>query len=295
MIMPRLRRCALLLVIPGLLLAGCRRKAPAADASSPRYALKGRVVAVDPERREVTIAHEDIPGFMPAMTMPYIVRGPDALLLRSLSPGDEVTAQLVVPDSRYWIEDLVVVKKGTPSSAAHTVVRPLPKPGDPLPDVALVNQDGGRIRLADYRGRAIALTFVYTRCPLLDFCPLMMKNFGAVHAALLTDARLREKTHLLTVSFDPAHDTPAILRAYGMPFQKTKPPFTQWELATGSLEAIRTLGEALDLDYVEEEHTFTHNLRTAVVDPEGRLFRLHTGNDWTPVQLVRELREATGG
>jgi protein SCO1/2 len=291
--MSRFRRSTLLLVIPGLLLAGCR-KAP--DASSPRYPLKGRVVAVDPDRREVTIAHEDIPGFMPAMTMPFVVRGEDALLLRTLSPGDEVTAQLVVPDSRYWIEDLVVVKKGTPSAAAgHAVVHPLPKPGDPMPDVTLVNQDGRKFRLADYRGRTLALTFVYTRCPLPDFCPLMMKNFAAVHAALVADSRLRAKTHLLTVSFDPVHDTPAVLRAYGKPYQKTDPPFTQWELATGTVGAIRTLGDALDLDYEEEEGSFVHSLRTAVLDPEGRLFRLHTGNDWTPDQLVRELREASGG
>lgn len=292
--MSRFRRSTLLLVIPGFLLTGCHRKAP--DASSPRYPLKGRVVAVDPDRREVTIAHEDIPGFMPAMTMPFVVRGEDALLLKTLSPGDEVTAQLVVPDSRYWIEDLVVVKKGTPSAAAgHAVVHPLPKPGDPMPDVTLVNQDGRKLRLADYRGRTLALTFVYTRCPLPDFCPLMMKNFAAVHAALVADSRLRAKTHLLTVSFDPVHDTPPVLRAYGKPYQKTDPPFTQWELATGTVGAIRTLGDALDLDYEEEEGSFVHSLRTAVVDPEGRLFRLHTGNDWTPDQLVRELREASGG
>jgi protein SCO1/2 len=292
--MSRVRRFTLLLAIPGLLLAGCHRKA--ADTSSPRYPLKGRVVAVDPDRREVTIAHEDIPGFMPAMTMPFVVRGEDTLLLQSLSPGDEVTAQLVVPDSRYWIEDLVVVKKGTPSSAAPPpTARRLPQPGDAMPDVTLVNQDGRRFRLADYRGRALALTFVYTRCPLPDFCPLMMKNFAAVHAALVADARLRAKTHLLTVSFDPVHDTPAVLRAYGKPFQKTAPPFTQWELATGTVGAIRSLGDALDLDYAEEEGSFVHSLRTAVVDPEGRLFRLHTGNDWTPDQLVSELREAAGG
>ena len=291
--MSRSRRVALLLVIPGLLLGGCRRTAPA--ASSPRYPLRGRVVAVDPDRREVTIAHEDIPGFMPAMTMPFVVRGEDALLLGSLSPGDEVTADLVVPDSRYWIENVVVVKKGVPSSAATVPrARRLPEVGDRLPDVTLVNQDGGKIRLADYRGRAVALTFVYTRCPLPDFCPLMMRNFAAAHAALVADAGLRRRTHLLTVSFDPVHDTPAVLRAYGKAYQKTEPPFTQWELATGSVEAIRTLGEALDLDYVEEEGSFTHSLRTAVVDPEGRLFRLHTGNDWTPDGFVKELREASG-
>ena len=122
----------------------------------------------------------------------------------------------------------------------------------------------------------------------------MMKNFAATEALLVADAQLRERTRLVTVSFDTKHDTPEVLRAFGLPFQKTRPPFTHWLLASGKDEAIRELGDALELDYVEQTASFTHNLRTAVVDPHGRLSRLYRGNDWQPRELVEALRGGAG-
>jgi protein SCO1/2 len=289
--MPSLHRLSHSLLLLTLCLAGCGGPPPETGPKS--YPLEGTVVAVNPAERTVTINHEEIEGFMPAMTMDFVVLEKDAALLEGLTPGDEITARLVVPDSRYWIEDLVVVKKGTPDpSATPHVHGHLADPGDELPDVSLVNQDGEAIRLSDFRGRALALTFVFTRCPLPDYCPLMMKNFAEAHAALLADESLADGTRLLTVSFDTEHDTPEILRRYGSPYQKTTPPFTQWELATGTEEAIRALAEPLGLDYVEESRSFTHNLRTAVLDPQGRLYRMFRGNDWTADELVSALREA---
>jgi protein SCO1/2 len=276
-----------------LSIAGCGDPPP--ESAPKSYPLKGKVVAVDVANRKITLAHEEIINFMPAMTMAFVVREEDAVLLDRVTPGDEVTARLVVPDSRYWIEDLVVVKQGEPDPDAP----PLPdagilRPGEAVPDVALVNQDGEAVRLSDYRGRSLAVTFVFTRCPLPDYCPLMMSNFAKAHAALTADVGLAARTHLLTVSFDPGHDTPDVLRTFGKPFQKTDPPFTHWELVTGTEEAIRTLGDPLGLDYVEETRSFTHNLRTAVIDPEGHLVRLLRGNEWTPAELVAALRAAAG-
>ena len=282
-----------LILLAALVSPACKREAP--PAAGQRYPLKGKVVEVDLANRKVTIAHEDIPGFMPAMTMPFVVLEKDATLLRGVGPGDEITATLVAPDSRYWLEDLVVVRKGVPDPNATPVPRAHePHPGDSMPDVGLVDQDGRPLRLPDYHGKAVALTFVFTRCPLPDFCPLMMKKFQAAHAALATDEALASRTHLLTISFDTKHDTPDVLRAFGKPFQKTAKPFTRWTLATGKDEAIRTLGGALELDYVEENRSFTHNLRTAVLDPEGKLRRLFRGGDWTPDELVAELKAAAG-
>jgi protein SCO1/2 len=291
--MPSLRSLAPPSVLLALVLAGCGDAPPESGVKS--YPLEGKVVAVDAANRKVTIDHEEIEGFMPAMTMAFMVREKDASLLDGVSPGDEITARLVAPDSRYWIEDLVVVKKGTPDPDAT----PPPDvhglhPGEPVPDVTLVNQDGDTVSLSDYRGRTLALTFIFTRCPLPDYCPLMMRNFAAAEAALIADEDLASRSHLLTVSFDTEHDTPGVLRAFGKPFQKTDPPFTHWELATGTEDAIRTLGGPLGLDYVEESRSFTHNLRTAVVDPEGHLHVLLRGNDWTPEELVAEIREAAG-
>jgi protein SCO1/2 len=288
-----LRRLAPFPLLLTFSLAGCSGPPPEAGAKS--YPLKGKVVSVDAANRKVTIDHEEIVGFMPAMTMAFVVLEKDAALLDGVTPGDEVTARLVTPDSRYWIEDLVVVKHGTPDPNAeppsheHAL-----HPGEALPDVHLVNQDGEEVSLSDYRGRALALTFVFTRCPLPDYCPLMMKNFAAAHAALVADDDLAASTHLLTVSFDTAHDTPEVLRAFGKPFQETDPLFTHWELASGTDEAIRALGGPLGLDYVEESRSFTHNLRTAVVDPEGKLHVLRRGNEWAPEELVADLRAAAG-
>ncbi len=282
-----------LALVAAILSAGCGPAPPESDGKS--YSLRGTVVAVDPANRKITIDHEEIPGFMPAMTMPFVVLEKDAALLEIVSPGDEVTARLVVPDTRYWIDDLVVIKKGVadpnapPPTAGHAL-----HPGDVLPDVALVNQEGETVRLSDYRGRALALTFIFTRCPMPDFCPLMMKNFAAVEATLVADADLRAGTHLLTVSFDTEYDSPEVLRAYGEPWQQTDPPFAHWELASGTEEAVRTLGVALGLDYVEESRSFTHNLRTAVIDPDGKLHRLHRGNEWSPDELADDLRAAAG-
>ena len=150
------------------------------------------------------------------------------------------------------------------------------------------------MRLSDYRGRALGITFIFTRCPLPDFCPRMMNHFADAHAALVADQELLTRTHLLTVSFDTEHDTPEVLLAYGKPFQKTSPEFSRWELATGTEEAIRELASALALDYYEEDGSFAHNLRTAVVDPEGNLHSLYRGNEWTVAQLLSDLRAAAG-
>jgi protein SCO1/2 len=288
-----LRRLPPLLLLLTFLFAGCAGPPP--DSGGKSYPLAGTVVAVDAANRKVTIDHEEIVGFMPAMTMAFVVLEKDAALLEGVTPGDEITARLVAPDSRYWIEDLVVVKRGTPDPNATPLsdLHPL-HPGEAVPDVPLVDQDGEAVRLSDYRGRALALTFVFTRCPLPDYCPLMMKNFAAAHATLAADEDLAARTHLLTISFDTGHDTPEVLRAFGKPFQKTDPPFTHWTLASGTDEAIRTLGAPLGLDYVEESRSFTHNLRTAVVDPEGNLHVLRRGNDWTPEELVADLRAAAG-
>ncbi len=270
--------------------AGCRREA--APKSGARHPVKGRAVSVNTDARTLTIAHQDIPGFMPAMTMEFVVLEKDAPLLGRIGPGDEVTATLVVSDSRYWLEDLVVVKKAAPGGAAKAAPGAEARIGASLPDVALVDQDGRAFRLRDLRGRALAMTFVYTRCPLPDYCPLMMRQFAQAERQLVADPALRDRTRLLTVSFDTRHDTPPVLRAFGRPFQSTTPPFSHWLLATGSEEAIRRLGGALELDYVEETASFTHNLRTAVIDPAGRLKELFRGNDWKPDQLVAALRRA---
>jgi protein SCO1/2 len=287
------RRLALSLALALGLAPGCRRAGPPADAQ--RYPIQGRVVAVDAARHRVTLAHAEIPGFMPAMTMAFEVGGQDTALLPAMAAGDAVVATLVFAGSSYWLEGLVVTKPalGVPGAPARAAPRE-PQPGDAAPDVALVDESGRALRLADYRGKALALCFIYTRCPLPDFCPFLMRSFARAHAALVADPELARRTALLSVSFDVEHDTPQVLRAYGLPFQKTRPPFTHWRLASGRLGELRKLALAYGLEFDEHEGYFTHNLRTAVLAPDGRLRRLMHGNDWQPQELVAELRAAAG-
>jgi protein SCO1/2 len=218
----------------------------------------------------------------------------DEALLNVAAVGDEVTATLVIQGSRYWLEDVAVTRRtpGTPrprpSGAAVEV-----KPGEGLPEVTLVNQDGRTLRLADYRGRALALTFIYTRCPLPDFCPLMMQNFVAVEAALAAEPALHSRTRLLAISFDTAHDTPEVLKRFGRSLAgKGSQPFAHWQFASGTDPEIRKLGNALGLEYDPDTGMWVHNLRTAVIGADGKLVRIIHGNDWKPAELVADLRAA---
>src|SRR6266849_4048987 len=194
----------LLLLLLGMIVLGpaCH---PRRSANEKRYPLKGKVVAVDKTDRTATIAHEDIAGYMPAMTMPFKIKN-DADL-EMLKPGDQVTATLVVDGLSSWIEITAIVEGGSPLTPT-AVVPGEPKPGDDIPDFQLVNQDGKRIHLTQYRGKAIALTFVYTRCPQPDQCTLMSNNFAAIDKELDKQPDIYNKTHLLTISFDPDYDTP---------------------------------------------------------------------------------------
>lgn len=269
--------------------------APAAAAvDTKRYPIKGRVVSVDRAKREATIAHEEIPGFMAAMTMIFPIRDGD--LPAAFQPGAEIVGTLAVADGGYWLEGVAVTRQaGMPSAPPATPPAPDPSPGALLPDAELLDQDGRTFRLSEHRGHALAVTFIFTRCPLPDFCPRMAGHFSRAQELLAREPGLLEQTRLLAISFDPAFDTPAVLKAWGAPYQRkvAGPPFRHWALATGKAATIRELAAFFGLVVEPDEGGFTHNLRTAVIGPDGRLRRLFRGNDWRPEQLVAELKSAT--
>ena len=293
----RLKACRSLLcalVALSLLASGCRREtaAPAAGAEK-RYPVRGAVVQVDFPDGRVVLDHEEIPDFMDAMTMPFAVR--DRALLNGLDAGDVVSATLVVNerDNRSWLEELRVVSKGQSIDSPSRTPGRDAKPGEAVPDVALVDQDGRPFRIADYKGKALAFTFIFVRCPLPEFCPRMTSHFAAIAKALAADAALYEQTRLLSISFDTAHDKPAVLKAYGAPFQPAGPPaFAHWALASGSPEEVRRIAEFFGLEYLPDKGRFNHNLRTVVVRPDGTVFRVHKGSDWEPEDVVSDLRAA---
>ncbi|HEX2269900.1 MAG TPA: SCO family protein, partial [Pyrinomonadaceae bacterium] len=182
-----------------------------ASGNEKRYDLKGTVVSVAPEKQQVTIAHEEVKGYMPGMTMPFTVRNKSDMQM--LVPNAEVTATLVVDDKQSWLENLFVVTKQDAGSPVADV--PQAKEGDEVPDYTLVNQDAKPIRIRNYRGKTLLLTFIYTRCPVPDYCTLMSNNFAQIERQLGQDPELYAKTHLLSISIDPAYDEPKVLRSYG--------------------------------------------------------------------------------
>ncbi|MBN2242316.1 MAG: SCO family protein [Acidobacteria bacterium] len=246
--------------------------------------MKGKVVAVDPERRQATLEHEEIPGYMGAMTMPFNVG--EQWALSALSPGQKVEATLVVQEGRSWIENIRI--SGIESIEAPEGTPVLPEPGDTVPDFELTDQDNRRIHMRQHRGRPLLLTFIYTRCPLPDYCPLMSGNFAAIHHRLQSLPQSEKIPRLLTVSFDTDFDTPAVLREYAARYMKPV-RFDRWGFATGSPEEIRAITGYFGLVYRKESGQIDHSLVTVLIDAEGKLARLYHGNQWRPVEVLRDL------
>jgi len=280
----RLPLCAVAIAV-SLLASACRR------SPEPRqYELNGQVLAVRPERREVVIKHQDIKGFMPGMTMPFTVR--DVELLSGREPGDLVTATLVVGETEAYLSRLTATGRAPlpgvppPEPVADVLVA-----GQSVTDAMLVDQDGKARPFSSFRGHRVALTFIYTRCPLPEFCPLMDRHFASIQKTLASTSALAD-VRLVTVTLDPEFDRPAILKAYA---SRRGADSAIWSFLTGDPQEVNRFSSQFGL-YVEQSANtptdITHNLRTAVVDPQGRLVTVHSGNSWTPAELVADLTAA---
>ena len=281
---PRRQLCLLAaILLASSLIYGCSSK----PTNEHRYELKGRVVSIDRAKGEVTVDHEDVKGYMPAMTMAFPLR--DAEALKVLEAGDGLQASLVITDEGYWL-DTPVITKSIPgvSPAAPPAGASEPQPGAEVPDVKLVNQDGRPFSLKQFRGRALVVTFVYTRCPLPDYCPLMSANFAQLNSALLKEEALGGRAHLLSVTLDPEYDRPSVLRAYGATYAGGR--FDRWDFATGDPAEVRRLAEFCGLTYKAEGGQVVHSLRTAVVAPDGKLLKIYRGNEWKPDEVLGDLR-----
>ncbi len=295
MTLPRFTLAIALLAISANL--GC---APA-DGTT-RYPLKGKIEGLDILDRELLVAHETIPGLMPAMTMPF--KMPEAtgflarfqgMRLERLRRGDVITATLVVKANESWIEKVNVVRYEPPPGMTAPVPKES-KEGESVVDVRLEDQDGKTLRISDYRGKVLVLTFIYTRCPIPEFCPRMMKNFQDLENLIESDSDLREKGRLLSVSFDVEFDHPEVLQAFGSAFVKDRGtgPFARWKLATGAKEEVGRLGQFFGLVFFKEGGDFAHSLVTVVVGPDGKLVKEFSGNDWSVQEAHAAMRQAIG-
>ena len=279
--------CLSLLAIASCLTT-CHKEKP---LPQQRYDLRGKVVAVDANAGTLTVAHQSIPGYMGAMTMSFIVK--DQWAFNVLKPGQTVSATLVIEAGHSWLEGLVVTEEGKPGSDSlappGSVTSAL---GQEVPDLSLVNQDGKRIHLHQYHGKALLLTFIYTRCPLPDYCPLMSRNFAQIAEQVRRDPRLSASTHLLSISIDPEFDTPDVLRAYGRNYAGSLHPFDRWEFATGTPEEVRKVAEFFGLRYWTDRGQIVHSLVTVLIAPGGKVIQVYRGNDWQPAQVVSDLRNS---
>ena len=250
-----------------------------------RFQLTGVVVGREGSPPRIVVAHDAVSGLMPAMTMAFEV---GAAKPPSLNPGDRIVATLVLSETRTWLEDVTVTgRDGATGNDAAAATRAVP--GAVVPDVSLVDQDGAPFRLRDSAGRVRIVTFLYTRCPLPDFCPLMVKNLEAVRRRANEDG-LGSQLALLGVTLDPAVDTPSALHAYGESVLKGSNRFDQWTLATGTAAQIEDVAQFFGVGYRAEGGFVTHTLTTAVVSHDGRVMRVFESNSWRPDDLYDVVR-----
>ena len=271
-------------------------------ASPPpkHYQLTGQILSITPENQEVLVKHGDIPGFMPGMTMPYKVK--DAALLDGRQPGDLITATLEVGELSASLT--TITKTGSapiddPSAGPAITAADFVDPGEAVPDKALVNQDGKPAPISSLRGHRVALTFIYTRCPLPDFCPLMDKHFQEMQKAVQQTPALAD-VRLVSVTLDPAFDTPAVLKRHAASLKADR---AVWAFLTGTPDEVAAFARSFGVTAEAESSTaaapaalpsstLVHNLRTAVIDPDGRLVKAYSGNMWTPAELLADLKAA---
>jgi protein SCO1/2 len=265
-----------------VLVSACDREAPARQ-----YELSGQILAIEAARNEVLIKHDNIQNFMPAMTMPFTVKDP--ALLSGREPGDLVTATLVVGETNAYLSSLT--RTGHAKIETPAVVSDAPRilmPGEPVADALLVDQQDKPRPFSSFRGHRVAITFMFTRCPLPDFCPRMDRHFAAVQKSIQSAADMRD-VRLISMTLDPEFDTPAVL---GKHAARLGADPTIWSFVTGEPNAAAQFARQFGIFTEKDLGTganLTHNLRTAIIDPDGKMVKVHSGNDWTPADLVADL------
>ena len=292
-------------VVSGLLAAtllaasGCRQAPAPAAAAGPvkHYPISGKVIGTNAASEEVELDGAAIPGFMAAMIMPYRLANPPEM--KNLHRGDRIAGTLDVGGAGTTLSAVRVldrteeIKELEPQSIAKPLVA-----GEAVPDFTLTDQNGRTLHLASYRGKTLLITFVYTNCPLADFCPRMSHNFADIDKQLAANPTLYAGTHLLTVSFDPVRDTPAALRSYGGAYtgRYTDEHFDHWTFAVPKQRDLASLLDFFDVGAVPRPGgSLEHTLSTIVVGPDGKVAKWYPGNQWTPADLLSEINKSLGG
>jgi protein SCO1/2 len=286
----------ILLIFSALLATSCQRSKPQA---TKRYHFTGRIISIDNQAQSASIDGDLIQGFMEPMVMSYKIK--PASMLRQLSPGDSISADIVVvdhdprdenADSDYWLENVKVTGHAAQPPANGPKAFHMPSPGEEVPDFAFTDQDGKHISLHQFRGKTVMVTFVYTRCPFPDFCPRVSSNFADVYKQLGSNPSLAE-AQLLSISFDPEHDTPKVLRNYGFSVAHTHDAalFRRWEFAAPKAADLPKIADFFALTVKPEGGMITHSLSTAVIGPDGKIVKWYHGGDWQVSDLIKDAAE----
>jgi len=284
-----MKRKAWIVLSPFLVavLLGCNRS-PQDTPLAPKeriFDVKGVVREIQTTEKMIVIEHETIPGYMDSMTMPFSVK--DTNLLAGIAVDNTVKFQLVVTDTDAWVSTIATIGTANATNATTTTNEvPSLKGGDDVPDFTLTDQDGRSLHLKDFRGKPVVLTFIFTRCPLPTFCPLMTRNFFALEKELTKD--YGDQFHLISITIDPEHDTPKVLKEYAENFASD---FKTWSFATGTPEQIKSAASLFGLTYQPEDGSITHTLRTALIDQHGRLVHIWKSNVWQPSEVLTMVRE----
>ena len=291
----------------GISFFGCEKQRPS-DAAAPAkntnqpaaidtnrqvFTVKGVIREIKSDFTEAKIKHEEVPGYMPAMTMDFAVKNTNEL--RGLQSNDVVSFQMVVTENDGWIEQVkklnVAPPTETPSRQSVRVVRDVEelKVGDLVPEYHFTNQLGQAVKLSDFKGQALAVTFIFTSCPFPTFCPRMSQNFAETQKKLKEMSNAPTNWHLLEISFDPEKDTPQVMKTYAERYDYDP---KHWSFVTGEITEITAISEQFGQMFWREGTLINHNLRTGVIDAAGRLQKILPANEWKPDELADEILKA---
>jgi protein SCO1 len=290
-----MKRLNFFLALLLLAVVGCKPEKPAPMVETPAaktYDARGIVLQISPDRRTVTLKHEQISSYMAAMTMDFTVKATNEL--NGISPDDEITFRLNVTETDSWVDGIRFVSHhiGEVTNNVfvfHAATDEL-KAGDAMPDGELAAEDGSVVHFSDFRGRAVAFTFFFTTCPLPDFCPRMNRNFSEARKILQADTNTPANWQFLSISFDPGFDTPQMLAGYADFYRGADT--NRWLFAVAPTNTLAELSPKVDLHFWRENGSITHNLRTVVLDTGGKVFQQFDGNEWTPQELAAAIRNA---
>jgi protein SCO1/2 len=278
---------------------GCRSNRSATPVGATKqYPIRGKVVSIDKAANAIDLDATAVPGFMEAMTMTYKVTDP--AVIGELHIGDGIAATLLVDHdaagpANMRLSDVVIVAEASPNYKP-AVQYHVPAPGDAVPDFKLLNQSDRTIGLKSLRGKVVVMTFIYTRCPLADYCPRMSRNFAQIDKALAEDKALYAKTHLISVSFDPAYDTPKVLKSYGEAYtgKYVNETFQHWDFAAPPVAELPRMEQYFDVGVTPgEAGQLQHSLSTVVIGKDGKVVAFWPTNDWTVADVLAKIRAAS--